>query len=316
MRVLLAGATGAVGRRMLPLLSRAGHDVVGTSRTPDRLADLEAAGVRGVVMDGLDPASVDAVVRECRPDVVVHQMTALTEMTGDLRHLDDEFAATNRLRREATDHLLAASRAHGVTRLVAQSYTGWPTERSGPPVRDETAPLDPRPPSAAVRTVAAMRHVETAVPAATDVEGVVLRFGTFYGPGTALARDGTMTAMIARRRLPVVGSGEGRFSFCHVDDAAAASVAALTQGDPGVYNVVDDEPAPVAEWVPYLADLLGAGRPWRIPVPVARLVAGELAVAMMTQARGSSNAKAKATLGWQPSRPDWREGFRAELVAP
>lgn len=314
MRVLLAGATGVVGRLLVERLVADGHEVVGTTRSAHRVPDLERLGCRGVVMDGLDPASVDEVVRRARPEVVVHQMTALSAMAGDLRHLDDEFAATNRLRVEATDHLLAAAREHGAGRVVVQSYTGWPTERSGPPVRDETARLDPRPPSSAVRTVAAMRHVDTVVPETRGVEGLVLRFGTFYGPGTALALDGAMTERIAARRFPVVGSGQGRFSFCHVEDAASATVAALMRGAPGVYNVCDDEPAPVAEWVPFVAELVGARPPLRVPVPVARLVAGELAVAMMTQARGASNAKAKSAFGWTPSRPDWREGLRRELA--
>ena len=312
MRVLLAGATGALGRRLLPQLLAAGHDVTATTRSPEKLPALRAAGATSVLMEGLDPASVDAAVAVAMPDAVVHQMTDLASLGGNLRRFDEEFVGTNRLRTTGTDLLLAAARSAGARRFVAQSFTGWPNEQSGSWVKDEDDPLDPSPAPASVRTMAAIRHVEQVVPAAA-LYGLVLRYGGFYGPGTSLDRDGEMTRMVARRRLPVVGSGEGRFSFVHVDDAASATVAALENGDPGVYNVVDDEPAPVAQWLPHLADVLGAKPPRRVPAWVARPLVGEFAVRMMTCSRGSSNAKARTAMDWRPRYATWREGFRAEL---
>jgi nucleoside-diphosphate-sugar epimerase len=312
MRVLLAGATGTLGRRLLPMLVEAGHDVVGTTRSPEKLDVIAHAGAEAVVMDGLDASSVDATVDAGRPDVVVHQMTALATIAGNLRRFDDEFAQTNRLRTAGTDHLLAAATRSGVKRFVVQSFTGWPNARSGPMVVDETAPLDPSPSKASARTLAAIEYLERTVPQA-GVDGIVLRYGAFYGPGTGLGQGGDLADMVARRRFPVVGGGAGIFSFCHIDDAASATVAALDRGAPGVYNVVDDHPAPVREWLPYLAALLGARPPMRVPAWMARPLVGDFGVGMMTTTRGSSNAKARAELGWQPGYPSWREGFRAEF---
>lgn len=312
MRVLLAGATGALGRRLLPMLVAAGHEVVGTTRSPDRLDLIAACGAEAVVMDGLDAVSVDAAVEAGRPDVVVHQMTALAAIAGNIRKFDDEFAQTNRLRTAGTDHLLAAATRSGAKRFVAQSFTGWPNARSGPLVKDETAPLDPSPSKASVRTLAAIECLERTVSDAA-VDGVVLRYGAFYGPGTGLGPGGDLAGMVAKRRFPVVGSGAGVFSFCHIDDAASATVAALDHGTPGVYNVVDDDPAPVRDWLPYLAALLGAKPPLRVPAWMARPLVGDFGVGMMTTTRGSSNAKAKRELEWRPRYPSWREGFCAEF---
>ena len=312
MRVLLAGATGALGRRLLPKLIAAGHDVVGTTRSAEKLAALEAAGAQGVVMDGLDRDSVGQAVAGAEPEVVIHQMTALSAM-GSLKKFDQEFAETNRLRTTGTDHLLAASRAAGVKRFIAQSYTGWPNERTGDRIKDETSPLDPTPTAVSARTVDAIRYLEETVTSATDMEGLVLRYGSFYGPGTGLANGGALLKMVAKRRLPVVGGGAGVWSFCHIDDAASATVAAVTRGAPGVYNIVDDEPSEVAAWLPYLAKAIGARPPMRLPAWLAKPMIGEHGISMMTQVRGSSNAKAKAELGWSLMYPSWRDGFRNGL---
>jgi len=312
MRVLLAGATRALGRRLLPKLIADGHDVVGTTRSAEKLAALEAAGAQGAVMDGLDRDSVGQAVAGAEPEVVIHQMTALSAM-GSLKKFDQEFAETNRLRTTGTDHLLAASRAARVKRFIAQSYTGWPNERTGDRIKDETSPLDPTPTAVSARTVDAIRYLEETGTSTTDVEGLVLRYGSFYGPGTGLANGGALLKMVAKRRLPVVGGGAGVWSFCHIDDAASATVAAVTRGAPGVYNIVDDEPSEVAEWLPYLAKAIGAKPPMRLPAWLAKPMIGDHGISMMTQVRGSSNAKAKAELGGSLMYPSWRDGFRNGL---
>jgi len=312
MRVLLAGATGVLGRRLLPMLIDIGHEVVGTSTSAEKLAALEAAGADGVVMDGLDRDSVDQAVASAEPEVVIHQLTALAAMTN-LKKFDEQFTETNRLRTTGTDYLLAASIAVGAKRFIAQSYTGWPNERSGNRVKDETSPLDPTPTANSTLTLDAIRYVEEAVTSATELEGLVLRYGSFYGPGTGLAKDGDLLKMVAKRRLPVVGGGAGVWSFCHIDDAASATVAAVTRGAPGIYNVVDDEPSEVVEWLPYLAEAIGAKPPMRLPAWLAKPMIGEHGISMMTQVRGSSNAKAKAALTWSPRYASWREGFRTGL---
>jgi nucleoside-diphosphate-sugar epimerase len=240
--------------------------------------------------------------------VIVHQLTALS---GDLdmRHFDRTFAVTNRLRTEATDHLLAAGRATGTSRFIAQSYAGWPFARTGGPVKTEDDPLDPSPPRAMRETSDAIRHLESAVTGADWLEGLVLRYGGFYGPGTGLARDGDQVELLRARRFPVVGDGGGVWSFVHIEDAAEATVAAVTRGRPGIYNIVDDDPAPVAEWLPAVASAVGAPPPRHVPRWLGRLVAGEAGAVMMTEVRGASNEKAKRELGWQPRHASWREGF-------
>jgi len=313
MRIFLAGATGAIGRRLLPMLLGGGHDVVGTTRTPAHLEGLTRLGATAVLMDGLDRAAVRAAVTEAEPDVVIHQLTSLSNLAS-LRNLDRDFVGTNRLRTEGTDNLLAAAVEAGAHRFVAQSFTGWPNARTGGLVKDETDPLDPAPVATSRRTIAAIGHVERTVPRTPELEGIVLRYGFFYGPGTGLGEGGPMLEMIRGRKFPVVGDGAGLFSLVHIDDAAGATLRAIDHGSPGIYNIVDDEPAPVAEWLPYLADVLGAKPPRHLPVWLGRLAAGEQAVAMMTQARGSSNAKARRELDWTPRYPSWREGFRSGLA--
>lgn len=307
MRIFLAGATGALGRRLVPRLREAGHEVVGTTRDPARTEQLRAAGAEPVVLDALDrPAVLDAVAK-ARPEVVVHQLTALRGL-GDLRHFDRDFAQTNRLRSEGTDILLAAASAAGARRVVAQSFGGWPYAREGGPVKSESDPLDPDPAPNARQSLAAIRHLEAAVTGWSG-EGLALRYGGFYGPGTSLTTTGEITEMVRRRRLPVVGSAAGVWSMCHIDDAASATVAAVERGPAGIYNVADDEPARVAEWLPVLAAALGAKPPRHVPAWLARPLLGPQGMVMLTSARGMSNAKAKRELGWAPAYPSWRDGF-------
>jgi nucleoside-diphosphate-sugar epimerase len=308
MKVLVAGASGALGRQLVPRLVAAGHDVVGMTRTSAEL--VRGLGATPVVADGLDPEAVARAVGRAEPEAIVHQLTALSGGI-DPRHFDRDFAATNRLRTEGTDHLLAAGRAVGVRRFVAQSYAGWPSARRGGPVKTEDDPLDPSPPEALRRTLDALRHLEQAVVGAEWTEGVVLRYGGFYGPGTSLGPDGDQLDQIRRRRVPVVGDGAGVWSFVHVADAAEATVVAAERGRRGIYNIVDDDPAPVAEWVPAMAARLGARPPRRVPRWVGRLLAGEAATVMMTEVRGASNVKAKRELGWEPAHPSWRDGLAA-----
>jgi nucleoside-diphosphate-sugar epimerase len=310
MRVFVAGAAGAIGQQLLPQLAAQGHQVTAATRSPVKAAMLRELGADPVVLDGLDPAAVGEAVARAEPEVVVHQMTSLAGRTS-LRRFDQVFATTNRLRTEGTDHLLAAAAAAGTRRFIAQSYTGWTNARSGGPVKDEDDPLDPAPPAAQRESLAAIRHLERVVPAAAPMQGIVLRYGSFYGPG---ASD-EFVEMIRKRRVPVIGDGVGIWSFLHIHDAAAATIAALDRGEPGVYNVVDDEPASVAEWLPFLAQTVGAKPPLRVPTWLGRLAAGEVGVSMMTQIRGSSNAKAKRQLGWEPAWPSWRQGFRGGLRA-
>jgi len=310
MRIFVAGAGGALGRQLVPRLVARGHDVVGMTRTQARSDELRALGARPAVADALDAAAVGRAVSEAEPEVIVHQLTALGAGV-DPRHFDRDFALTNRLRVEGTDHLLAAGRAVGARRFVAQSFAGWPFARTGGPVKSEDDPLDPDPPRALRRTLAAIRHLEEAVAGAEWTEGIVLRYGGFYGPGTSFATrpPGEHVEMIRRRRFPIVGDGAGVWSFIHIEDAADATVAAVEQGGRGIYNIVDDEPAPVSQWLPAAAAAVGARRPRRVPRWVGRLAAGEAATIMMTEVRGASNAKAKRELGWRPRYPSWRQGF-------
>jgi nucleoside-diphosphate-sugar epimerase len=308
MKVLVAGATGAIGRQLVPKLVANGHEVVGMTRSEAKADEVRALGARPAIADALEPEQVAAVVAESEPEAIIHQLTALSGDL-DLRNLDRTFATTNRLRIEGTDHLLSAARAAGVRRFLAQSFAGWPYARSGGPVKDEEAPLDDDPPASARETIAAIRHLERAVSEADWTEGIVLRYGGFYGPGTSAAPGGEQFEAIRKRRFPVVGGGAAVTSFVHIEDAADATLAALERGRPGFYNVVDDEPAPVHEWLPEVARLIGAKPPRRIPRWLGRLLAGEAAVVMMTELRGASNEKAKRELGWVPKHPSWREGI-------
>jgi nucleoside-diphosphate-sugar epimerase len=304
MRVFVTGATGALGRYLVPGLIAAGHDVTATTRTPAKVAQLREAGAEPVVLDGLDREAVIAAVQAASPEVIVHEMTALADM-GSLRNMDRVFAATNELRTRGTDNLLAAAERAGTRRVIAQSAERM-NERSGGPVKTEEDPLDSRPVPSAARTVAAMKHVEQTVPLRAP-EGIVLRYGSFYGPGASEP----LLDMVRKRQFPVIGGGTGIWSFIEITDAAAATVAAVGRGAPGVYNITDSDPAPVAEWLPYLAKVLGAKPPLRVPAWLGRLLAGEFVVVQMTSARGTSNEKARKVLGWEPQYASWREGFRA-----
>jgi nucleoside-diphosphate-sugar epimerase len=312
MRVLVAGATGVVGRQLVPQLIAAGYQVTATTRSADKAAGLRAAGADAAVVDGLDSIAVGQTVARAEPEIVIHQMTALAG-NFDLRHIERTFAMTNKLRTAGIDNLLAAAQAAGARRVIAQSYSGWPNIRTGGPVKTEDDPFDPDPPKAMRSTLDAIKHLEQAV-VASPLEGVVLRYGNLYGPG---ATD-LMVDMLERRQVPVIGNGAGIWSFLHVQDAASAAVAALDRGAAGVYNIVDDEPAPVSEWLPVLAAAVGAKPPHRIPAWLGRLAAGEAAVSMMTKVRGSSNAKAKREMRWELAWPSWRDGFARGLheIAP
>ena len=307
MRVLVAGATGVIGTQLVPRLVAAGHEVHGMTRSESKQAMLNDLGAVPVVADALDPEQVAQAVALARPEVIVHQLTAIGAL--DLRHFDRDFALTNRLRTEGTDHLLSAGHAAGVQRFLAQSNAAFPYARAGGAVKDEQDPLDPSPAREMRTMVAAIRHLEEAVLDANWTEGIVLRYGAFYGPGTSMALDGEQFEMIRKRKFPLVGGGGGVWSFIHVADAAEATVAAVEHGSRGVYNIVDDDPAPVAEWLPALAQTLGAKKPMRVPTFIGRLFAGEVGAVMMTELRGASNAKAKRELAWRPAHPSWRQGF-------
>ena len=308
MKVFVAGGSGVLGMPLVRELAARGHEVVATTTKPERAAALEAAGGRPVVVDLLDGEAVARAVGEAAPQVVVHQATALAGPLS-LRRFDATFALTNRLRTQGTDNLLAAAIAAGADRFVAQSYTGWPNARDGGPIKTEADPLDPDPPKAARETLDAIRTLEAAVTGGDELVGVVLRYGAVYGPGTGLGEGGELVEAVRGGKMPLVGNAGGVWSFLHVDDMATATVAAIEGRGRGVYNVVDDDPAAVAEWLPCLARAVGAKPPRRVPAWLARLVIGEQGVAMMTESRGSSNAKAKRELEWRPTWPSWRDGF-------
>ena len=306
MRIFVTGATGALGRYLVPGLVAAGHEVTATTKTPGKAAQLREAGAEPMVADGLDREAVPAAVRAASPEVVVHEMTALAGMRS-LRNPDKQFAATNELRTRGTDNLLAAAAQAGTRRVIAQSYAGpGPDQPAGRALKTEADPLDWRPIRSAAQMPAAFTYVDRTVPVGVP-EGIVLRYGGIYGPG---ASD-VFVDMVRKRWLPVIGGGTGVWSFIEISDAAAATIAAVDQGAPGIYNVVDDDPAPVAEWLPYLAQVAGAKPPLRLPAWLGRLLAGEFVVAQMTTSRGSSNEKARKELGWEPRYASWREGFRA-----
>jgi nucleoside-diphosphate-sugar epimerase len=306
MRVFVTGATGALGRHLVPGLIAAGHQVTASTRAPGKVARLREAGAEPVILDGLDREAVIAAVLAAAPEVIVHEMTALADMRS-LRNPDKQFAATNELRTRGTDNLLAAAERAGTRRVIAQSYAGaGPDKRSGDRLKTEEDPPDWRPIRSAMQGPAAIEYVEKTVPAMAP-EGIVLRYGGFYGPG---ASD-LLLEMLRKRQVPVIGGGTGVWSFIEITDAAAATLAAVDHGAPGIYNVVDDDPAPVADWLPYLAKVAGAKPPLRVPAWLGRLLAGEFVVVQMTSSRGYSNEKARKELGWEPRYASWREGFRA-----
>jgi nucleoside-diphosphate-sugar epimerase len=308
MKIFVAGATGAIGKFLLPQLLEKGHEVVALTRSADKAVLLEKSGVSAVIADPLDKAQLTAAVRRAEPEVIIHQLTALSKV-GNFRKLDQEFALTNRFRTEVTDTLLAAARTIGTRRIIAQSYCGWPYARKGGPVKTEEDPLDPKPPENFTKTLAAIRYLETKIGSVPNLEGIALRYGAFYGPGNAIGKGGSVYKMVKKRRLPVIGGGGGVWSFIHISDAASATVAAIDSGAAGVYNIVDDEPAKVSKWLPALAHAIGAKPPYRLPHWLGEVIIGKEGVMMMTQIRGCSNAKAKRDLHWAPKYASWRQGF-------
>jgi nucleoside-diphosphate-sugar epimerase len=309
-RVFVAGASGAIGRPLVRRLVAAGHEVTGITRSEARAEEVRAAGARAAVVDVFDADALRAAVTGARAEVLVHQLTALPERMEFRKQ--DLYTATNRLRTEGTRNLLEAARAAGARRFVSQSIA-FAYRNDGPPVKTEDDPILEEASGPFASGVRALREMESAVLGADGLDGLVLRYGFFYGPGTHYGSDGTLVADVRRRRMPIVGKGTGVFSFIHVDDAADATVAAIERGAPGIYNVTDDEPAPMSEWVPVLAEAAGAKRPLRVPVWLAKLVAGKQVGDFALELRGASNEKAKRELGWQPAHPSWRTGFAESL---
>jgi 2-alkyl-3-oxoalkanoate reductase len=309
-RVFVAGATGAVGRPLVPKLVAAGHEVTGMTRSESKTEDMRRAGARAVVADVFDVDALTAAMEEARPEVIVHELTALPDRI-DFRKADT-YAATNRVRTEGTRNLIDAARTAGARRIVCQSIA-FAYRMDGEGLKTENDPLLSEAAGAFGSGVRALREMEAMVLGADGLDGLVLRYGFFYGPGTYYAADGTSTDDVRRRRMPIVGRGSGVFSFIHVDDAADATVAAVERGSPGVYNVTDDEPAPMREWVPVFAEAAGAKPPRRVPVWLARFVAGKDVSNFAVELRGASNEKAKRELGWEPAHPSWRSGFGEAL---
>jgi len=306
MRVFVAGATGAIGRPLVSRLVAAGHEVTGMTRSEAKKALLEDLGAVPVVADALEPDAVAEAVATARPDVIVHELTAIEQLNP--RNFDRDFAMTNRLRTDGTANLLSAGQAVGVQRFVAQSHI-LAYARGGRAVKTEADPVETSPVREMRQAVAAIRYLEDAVLGARWTEGIVLRYGHFYGPGTSMAPGGQFPEMVRKRKFPIVGDGSAVWSFIHVDDGAAATAAAVERGRRGIYNIVDNDPAAISAWLPALARELGAKDPMRVPRWIGRLFAGEAGVAMMTEFRGASNAKARQELGWEPAHPSWRQGF-------
>lgn len=312
MNVFVAGAYGAIGKPLVTQLVAGGHSVIATTRSAQQVEQIRAMGAEPVVVDALDRAAVVEAVKRAAPDVIIHELTALKHIK-DFKNFDRDFAMTNRLRTEGTDYLLEGARAAGTRRFVIQSYGGWIYAPTGSQVKTEEDALDPNPPARQVESLRAIRYLEQAAQSVNGIEGIALRYGNLYGPGTGFAPDGDITEMVRKRMFPIIGSGAGVWSHIHVDDAASATVAAMLYGAPGVYNIVDDEPAPVYEWLPVFARAVGAKPPLHIPAWLGRLMAGDAGLSVMTRIRGVSNAKARRELDWAPAYASWREGFKGGL---
>jgi len=311
MRIFVAGGTGVIGRSLLPRLLEEGHDLVALVRSPGKAKALEDIGAKTTLADPLDKEALTAAIRAAEPEVIIHELTALANVT-DLKNFDRQFSLTNRFRTEVTDTMINAARELGTRRFIVQSYCGWPYAREGEAVKTEEDALDPNPPASFRESLAAIRHIEDTARTSVQPDTLALRYGMLYGPGTAFSKGGPIVEFIRKHKMPIVGDGGGIWSFIHVHDAALATAHAVSRGTPGIYNIVDDEPAPVSIWLPYLADLLNAKPPRKVPVWLAKLMIGD-SVSMMTEIRGGSNAKAKRELGWRPIYSSWRRGFAEEL---
>lgn len=309
MKIFILGGTGVIGRYLVPLLAGQGHEVTSLVRSAKGLRESEKMGAKGVTADVFNEEELTTVIKKTEPEIIIHQLTALSAVTGNFRKFDQEFEMTNRFRTEVTETLLKASENTGVRRFIAQSFCGWPFAREGGSIKTEEDPLDPNPPVSFKKTLNAIEHLETAVKKSQKVEALALRYGMFYGPGTAIAKDGAIVNLIRKRKFPVVGDGGGIWSFIHVKDAAGATVNAINNGLPGLYNVVDDEPAPVSVWLQYLAKVSGAKPPRKVPLWLGRILIGEAGISMLTKIRGGSNAKAKHEFKWEPVYKSWRDGF-------
>jgi nucleoside-diphosphate-sugar epimerase len=309
MRIFLAGATGVIGRALVPILLAAGHEVTGMTRSPARASALRAAGAEAAIADALDAEAVERALAAARPEAVIHQLTSIPPRINP-RTQERDFELNDRLRTEGTRILVAAAQQAGASKIVAQSIAFMYEPGQPGTLHGEQDPLVREAPASFRRSAAAVKSLEHTV---LEAGGVALRYGYFYGPGSSISGEGSIGSDVRRRRLPIVGGGGGVWSFIHIDDAARATLAALAADRPAVYNIVDDEPAPAAQWIPALADALGAPRPLRVPALIARLAAGSYGVAVMTTAQGASNALAKRELGWTPAHPSWREGFRSAL---
>jgi nucleoside-diphosphate-sugar epimerase len=313
MKIFVLGSTGVIGKNLIPLLVDRKNEVSALVRSSGKVKVVEDMGAKAVIADVFNKEALARVIKKAEPEVIIHQLTALATFTGNFKKFDKEFELTNRFRTEVADTLLNLAKDIGTKRVIVQSFCGWPFARVGGPLKTEEDPLDTKPPSSFTRSLEAIKHLEKAVKESEKVEALALRYGFFYGPGTSIAKDSSMVELIRRNRLPVVGNGAGIWSFLHIRDAARATVAALTNGSPGIYNVVDDEPARVSEWLPFLAKVLGVKPPSKVPVWLAKILIGEGGVSMMTKIRGASNAKAKNELKWEPIYPSWRQGFAEGL---
>ena len=312
MKVFLAGASGAIGQTLIPLLVEQGHEVFGAFRNPAHAGQVESLGATPVMVDALDGQAVADRMAEIRPQAVIHQLTAIPARL-DLRHIDRDFEMTNRLRIEGTRNLATAAVKAGVEKFLAQSFAGWPYARRGITLKTEEDDLDPSPPPQMKAMLDAIEMLEHTTVREQGFTGVVLRYGPLYGPHSSIAKDGTMVEEIRQHKVPLIGQGTGVWSFLHLHDAATATVAALTHAQRGIYNIVDDDPAPVVEWLPYLAECVGAKPPMHVPNLLAKMLVGEHAVAMMNDIRGVSNEKARKELHWTPKWSSWRQGFRDGL---
>ncbi len=312
MKVFVAGATGAVGKPLVALLLAAGHEVIGMTRSERGAAQVRAQGAQAVIADALDRDAVTRAVRETTPDALIHELTSLANLK-DFKRFDRDFAVTNRLRTEATDYLMEGARVAGVRRVIAQSYGGWIYAPTGNALKTEEDAITTNPPAEQTQSLAAIEYLERAVTSSDGIEGIALRYGSLYGPGTNMTLHGDVAAMARKRMVPIIGDGGGVWSFLHVEDAASAAVAALHHGAPGIYNIVDDDPAPVRVWLPEYARVVGAKPPLHVPVWLGRLFVGEVGVSFFTRIPGVSNAKAKRELGWTPGYASWREGFKGSL---